>query len=39
MAERSAIDMAVYSDSIVLVAIVGCNLDTQITGQFAISII
>ena len=37
--DRIAIDIAVYSDSIVLVATVDCNLDTQITGQFAMLII
>lgn len=37
MTERKAIDSAVCSASIVLVAIVGCNLDIQTTGQLAIS--
>jgi hypothetical protein len=38
IAARSAMERAVYSDSIVLVAIVDCNLDTQSTGQPATSI-
>jgi hypothetical protein len=34
---QSAMERAVYSDSIVPVAIVDCNLDTQRTGQPATS--
>ena len=37
IADQSTIDRAVYSDSIVLVAIVICIHDTHSTGQLAIS--
>ena len=39
IADHIAIKMAVYSDSIVLVATVDCNLDTQMSGQSAMLII
>ena len=38
IADRSACESVIYSDSVVLVAIVICIVDTHSTGQLAISI-